>query len=155
MFPPGKRGKRRSLRTPANFIALQVIKELGGLQCLYRSIERDHRDNRLQQIYKEPGVEPPIVSGPKHSRKLMMQIIALPPPSTDTVDRWFEAGWNLILEETHGHPEWDARFRPLGKFREEYKKPSSPAARTPDTNVRDGIKQRLRTAFSMLMAERT
>jgi hypothetical protein len=60
-FPEGKRGKRWSMRTRANFIAVQLLNRLGVLQCVYRSEERDRRDTKLQQIYKS-------ISGKSQSR---------------------------------------------------------------------------------------
>ena len=154
-FPAGKRGKRWSIRTRVNFIAVQLLKKLAVLQCVYRSEERDRRDKKLQQIYKEHQLKRPTSRKPKHSRKLRNQIIALPPASIETADQWFDAGWNLILEETNRHPEWNPILHPLGAFRKQYMKTSSPASRTPDSNVRDGIKQRLRAAFSDILVAKT
>jgi hypothetical protein len=151
-FPEGKRGKQWSIRTRVNLIAVQLIKKLAVLQCVYRSEERDRRDKKLQQIYKEHRLKEPPAREPKHSRKLRTQIITLPPPSTETANQWFDAGWNFILEETNGRPEWNPILHPLGAFRKQYVKTSSPAARTSDSNVRDGIKQRLRAAFSDILA---
>ena len=154
-FPPGKRGKRWSMRTRVNFIGVQLVKKLAVLQCVYRSEERDRRDKELQQLYKDHQWKRPKSCQPKHSRKLRKQIIALPPASSETAHEWFAAGWNLILEETNRHPEWNPILQPLGAFRKQHTKTSSTASRTPDTNIRDGIKQRLRAAFSDILVRKT
>ena len=154
-FPTGKRGKRWSMRTRVNFIAVQLVKRLAVLQCVYRSEERDRRDKELQQLYKDHQWKRPKSCEPKDSRKLRKQIIALSPASSETAHEWFAAGWNLILEETNRHPEWNPILEPLGAFRKQHTKTSSAASRTPDTNIRDGIKQRLRAAFSDILVPKT
>src|SRR5205814_140633 len=112
-FAKGKRGKRWSVRTPVNYIAVQLIKKLAVLQCVYHSQENDLRNKKLREIEKEYGPEKGKPTKPRHSRKLRSQILGLPPINADTNGRWFDIAWKLVLEETHGHPEWNPILRPL------------------------------------------
>ena len=58
-FPKGKRGKRWSLRTPANRYAIGIIQKLFAWQCSCRAIERESRDKELMEIYKRHSCEVP------------------------------------------------------------------------------------------------
>jgi hypothetical protein len=153
-FLKGKRGKRWSLRTPANRFAIRIIQKLFARQCTCRAFERDRLDKELMEIYKRHGFEVPRITF--QSAKLTKQILALEPLSVDTIDEWFDAGWNLLLEETQGHPERHPDLRQLGTYR---KAKTIAANLTPnlggkasESNIRDGIKERLKRAFVEVVA---
>lgn len=150
-FPSGKRGKRWSMRTPANALAIEMLKNLFALQCTCRSLDRDRRDKRLQEIYRRSGFQPSETSFLK--RKLFYKILRLEPLSHDTVEEWFNVAWEVLLERTeNGHPERHPKFRKLGVHREKHTSTAKLRSKTSESNVRDGIKQRLRTAFGEVVA---
>ena len=82
-----------------------------------------------------------------------MQIIALPQASSETADQWFDASWNTLLEEFGGRPETIQQLRSLGRHREKHTTTSPPGTKTSESNIRDGIKERLRTAFSEVLRQ--
>jgi hypothetical protein len=145
-FPTGKRGKRWSLRTPANRYAVKIIQSLFARQCTCLAIERDRRDKELMEIYKRHGFEAPRITF--QSAKLTKQILALQPLGADTIDQWFDAGWNMLLEEMQGQPEKNVALRALGSYRRNHTVTSPPGTKASESNIRDGIKERLRGAFS-------
>ena len=91
-----------------------------------------------------------------------------------TRSEWFEIGWEAVLEATDNHPERIPEFRVLGQYRaDKYDRETEKAAKTlakaglkpkrpiaselkpdgsksRDTNIRDGIKTKVRDAFSNL-----
>lgn len=145
-FPSGKPGKRWSMRTPANAYAVEMLKALFVLQCTCRSLDRDRRDKQLQKVLRRNGIE---TSDPTFlTPKLFKQILTLKPICRATVQQWFDAAWKVVLDQTDGHPEKDPQMRQLGVHRKEHTGTSKSGSKTSESNIRDGIKQRLQVAFS-------
>jgi hypothetical protein len=67
---------------------------------------------------------------------------------------WFELGWEIVLEENRGNPERNPELRPLGLHREKHSVQQSQqktlTARTAESNIRDGIRDRLRKAMKLM-----
>jgi hypothetical protein len=67
---------------------------------------------------------------------------------------WFELTWEIVLEENRGNPERNPELRPLGLHREKHSVQQSQqktlTARTAESNIRDGIRDRLRKAMKLM-----
>jgi hypothetical protein len=78
----------------------------------------------------------------------------LAPLTKDSAPRWFEIGWHLLVEKHNGHPESDPTLGKLGSFRklhsEHVGQQKTVTARTAESNIRDGIKQRIADALLSL-----
>jgi hypothetical protein len=78
----------------------------------------------------------------------------LAPLTKDSAPRWFEIGWHLLVEKHNGHPESDPTLGKLGSFRklhsEHVGQQKTVTARTAESNIRDGIKQRIADALVSL-----
>ena len=78
----------------------------------------------------------------------------LPPLTKRTAKKWFNVGWDALMEATEGHPERDPELRPLGIYRARHsvyegaQKKETPG--TVEANIRDGIKARLLEAVTSL-----
>jgi len=83
-----------------------------------------------------------------------MQARQLKPFSPNTLSDWFQLAWEIVLEEHGGHPEMNPELRSLGKFRKNHsvqqlaQKSLTPG--TVESNIRDGIRDRLKRAFKRL-----
>jgi len=156
-FPKGRRGKRWSFKTPANLHAVEMIKGLIARQCACRAIERDRLDKELKEIRKRNGFAEPMITF--QTEDLTKQILDLPPLSTKTVNQWFDAAWRMVLEETEGRPEKNAQLRAFGAHRKGKTIAANLTAnlgsKTSESNIRDGIKERLKKAFTEVVSHRT
>jgi len=78
----------------------------------------------------------------------------LPPLTKASAPRWFEIGWQLLVEKHNGHPEQDENLGKLGSFRKLHSKhigqQKTVTARTAASNIRDGVKNRIREALISL-----
>jgi hypothetical protein len=74
--------------------------------------------------------------------------------SRETWPDWFPLAWDILLEEHGGHPERNPELRSLGEYRKKHsvqegaQKNLTPA--TAESNIKDGIRDRLRRAFEQL-----
>jgi hypothetical protein len=151
-FPKGKRGKRWSLKTPANVYAIKMIQGLYVAQCACRSIYRERRNKKLNELLKRSGFRQPKITF--LSARLAKQILNLDPPSGGTANQWFDAAWEVLLDRTRGHPEKDEQLRKLGVHRKGHTTTAKPGSKTSESNIRDGIKERLREAFFEVISRR-
>jgi hypothetical protein len=82
--------------------------------------------------------------------------IKLKPFSADTWHEWFEVAWQAVLADYDGHPERDTELRETGQYRAEHTFTHAIGAqkktisRTRETNIRDGIKEKLKGAIRRL-----
>jgi len=80
----------------------------------------------------------------------------LKPFSADTWHEWFEVAWQAVLADYDGHPERDTELREKGQYRAEHTFTHAIGAqkktisRTRETNIRDGIKEKLKGAIKRL-----
>ena len=67
---------------------------------------------------------------------------------------WFDLGWAIVLEESKGHPEANPQLRPLGLYREKHSllegQQKTVTHKTRESNIRDGIKEKVQQAFEQL-----
>jgi hypothetical protein len=127
-----------------------MIKELYVAQCACRSIDRDRRDKKLVELRKREGFEQPKITF--LNARLAKQVLKLKPLSADSVNQWFDTAWKVILDRTHGRPEKDEQLRKLGEHRKRHTITAKPGSKTIESNIRDGIKERLREAFSEVIS---
>ena len=78
----------------------------------------------------------------------------LAPLTKESAPQWFEIGWQLLVEKHNGHPENDEQLRKLGSFRRLHsvrqEQQKNITALTAQSNIYDGIKQRIREALISL-----
>ena len=78
----------------------------------------------------------------------------LAPLTKESAPQWFEIGWQLLVEKHKGHPENDEQLRKLGSFRRLHyvhqEQQKNDTARTTQSNICDGIRQRIREALISL-----
>lgn len=80
----------------------------------------------------------------------------LKPFSANTWPKWFEVAWQAVLADCDGHPERDIELGKIGQYRaehstEKYEGTQAVAtAKTRDSNIRDGISEKLRKAIKRL-----
>ena len=78
----------------------------------------------------------------------------LKPFSKTTWTDWFDLGWAIVLEENKGHPEANPELRPLGLYREKHSlleaQQKTVTHKTRESNIRDGIKEKVQQAFEQL-----
>lgn len=78
----------------------------------------------------------------------------LPTLTKASAPKWFEIGWGLLMKKHNGHPEKAEKLRGLGNFKKFHTeltgKQKKGASRTAESNIRDGIKQRIREALRSL-----
>jgi hypothetical protein len=83
---------------------------------------------------------------------------ALKPFAKATWSDWFEAAWQILMEENKDHPEKHPDLRPLGLYRENHSllqaQQRNPTHKTVESNIRDGIREKLKQAFKQ-MSKRT
>jgi hypothetical protein len=78
----------------------------------------------------------------------------LSPLTKESAPRWFEIGWQVLVEKHNGHPDNDPLLSKLGEYRKRHsehigqQKAVTPA--TAAANICDGIKSRLLTALVSL-----
>jgi hypothetical protein len=84
----------------------------------------------------------------------LKQIMSLPPLNSACADDWANAIWEMILVTYDRKPENDPELHKIGKYRErhseyiEQQKKTTP--QTCNSNVRDGIKERISKAVRAL-----
>ena len=80
----------------------------------------------------------------------------LEPFSAATWPDWFEAGWRALLDDYDGKPEADPELRRLGLYRASHSTEQYGGAqktvtnKTRESNIRDGIREKLRKAIRRL-----
>jgi len=82
--------------------------------------------------------------------------IKLKPFSTFTWNVWFEVAWQSLLAEHLGHPEGDQGLRTLGWYRRNHasNRAGGSTCKTTDSNIQDGIKEKLKQATKRLASAR-
>jgi hypothetical protein len=82
--------------------------------------------------------------------------VRLKPFSAATWLDWFEAAWKALLDDHDGKPEADPELRRLGLYRENHSTERYGGAqktvtdKTRESNIRDGIREKLRKAVKRL-----
>jgi hypothetical protein len=78
----------------------------------------------------------------------------LKPFSRETWIEWCDLAWEVIMEENQDHPEANCELRGLGLYREKHSvreaQQTALSRKTGESNIRDGIKAKLRQAFAQL-----
>lgn len=84
--------------------------------------------------------------------------LTLKPLTKDTAAKWFEIGWQAILEYTNDKPEDVPELRALGAYRTKHSEHTGQqktvTPRTADVNIRAGIKERIEQALLSLATSR-
>jgi hypothetical protein len=78
----------------------------------------------------------------------------LAPFSEQSWPSWFELAWEIVLEENGSNPERNPELRPRGLHREQHSvrqaHQKSVTVRSSESNIRDGIRERLRKAMKLI-----
>jgi hypothetical protein len=129
--PERKNGKRTSLKTLANRVTVALIQELEVRRALARSDLASF--DKLQ------------------TRQLGDLIRALPKFQLSSWQQWSKAGWKLLCESNGNHPEKNPDLKTLGEYRvkhsEQVGAQEQVTKTTGESNLRDGIRERLSKAF--------
>jgi hypothetical protein len=84
-----------------------------------------------------------------------LECAELPPLESEGAwEKWFDVGWMAVIDATGGHPEKDARLAPIGAYRKDHSVRTHSqrelTEKTGKSNIKDGIRQALRAAFSRI-----
>ncbi len=172
---PGK-GERWSLQTPANELAICLIRDIRKRQIIGREIENVHVDVLGQDTLSPEAAIEVLAKGTNYFGQynlLKIQTedftrrwleIEPPHPPVDyagwravhgdalgelnqtNARKWFEAAWTLLHEATNGKPEKHPKLRPLGKGQEN-KGTARSGTKSSETNIQHGIKTVLKRSF--------
>lgn len=80
----------------------------------------------------------------------------LKPFSAKASGTWFEIVWSALCADYEGHPEKDPKLRPLGLYRAKHSinRGGLTATGTRNANIRDGIKEKLKSACNRLALQK-
>jgi hypothetical protein len=74
--------------------------------------------------------------------------------SPSTCRAWFAVAWQIIIDENNGAPELDPELEKLGIYREQHsvyvEAQKKATLKTRQSNIRDGIKSKLKAAFNRI-----
>jgi hypothetical protein len=96
------------------------------------------------------------ISPPTRAEQSAPQLRAF---SKTTWPAWFGAAWEIVLEENSGHPEVNSELRPIGLYREKHSlleaQQKRSTRKTSESNIKDGIKEKLKQGFEQMAKQAT
>lgn len=127
---------------PANRVVLRWVARIAKVQ---RTIQSEITIKQARASLE--GVK---ASLPNLSKAWLKDVMALKRPCRANASAWAEVIWQGILSATDGKPELSPELRPLGEHRAKHSlhegQQAKATERTAETNIRDGIRKRIKQA---------
>lgn len=133
--PPQRNGKGPKLRTPANALTSKLFMQLWQRRFAAQSFKRNGVPVNFQ------------------GKALTRSMLALKEPVAANRAKWFAALWAMVMEGTKGQPEKHPILRTLGQHRARHNETAVKDSRTVESDIRDGIRERLKGSFDTLFPQ--
>lgn len=150
------RGKQFDPNTPVNKQVLSYVQLILGRQCeIQQELARQHALASLNGNLTLPPVEIYVRDKSTCIRDpWLKQVMSLARLSRASADEWAKTIWQKILQTHDGKPETNPELRVIGKYRErhseKYGHQYKATHRTAETEIRDGLRERIFKAVRAL-----
>jgi hypothetical protein len=112
-------------------------------------LSADEREQLDRETARFPGVYRRAIVFPAWVERAAR----LPEFNRDSAAEWFEVGWLALMEKTDNHPENVKELRLLGQYRAKHTSTAKRGSKTEASNIRDGIKEKIKRAMVTVAPE--